>query len=138
MNSIMLRLTASYLKYVLYLLAVLFFLKGHNTPGGGFIAGLMVASAFILDMLSHSLKDFSKSFKIRPLKIAVFGVLISLFSSILPVFFNQPFFYGLWLPAFDLPLVGTLHLGTPMLFDLGVFLTVLGFSVSIIYDLEKA
>ena len=138
MSSILLRITAGYLKYILYVLAALFFLKGHNTPGGGFIAGLIVASAFILDLLSHSLNDFRKKIPVRPLTIAVIGVTTALVSSLIPVLLGKPYFTALWLPEFELPLIGVMHIGTPMLFDLGVFFCVLGFSVSIIYDLEKA
>ncbi len=137
MNSILLQLTAIYLTKILYILAIIFFFKGHNNPGGGFIAGLMVASGIMLNMLANGVSLTIKSLVIKPIQLIIIGLSIALISSILPIIFHKPFFTGLWLPDFSLPLLGTLHLGTPMLFDLGVFLTVIGFTVSIIFDLEE-
>ena len=137
MKPVLLQLTSGYLSRILYLLAFIFFMKGHNNPGGGFIAGLMVASAIILTMLAEDTASVQRSFLIRPLKLAIFGVIIALTSALLPILAGESFFTGLWLPEFSLPLIGTVHAGTPLLFDLGVFLTVIGFTVSVIFDLEN-
>ena len=138
MNSVLLQLTSSYLKYILYILALWFLLKGHNKPGGGFIAGLLLSSGFLLDMLANGLAKARKDIFMNPVSLTVFGVIIALFFSVLPIFFNKAFFEGMWLPEFSLPLLGTLHIGTPLFFDLGVFMAVIGFTVSVIFDLEKA
>lgn len=138
MKSVLLQLTSSYLKYILYILAIWFLLKGHNKPGGGFIAGLLVSSSFILNMLAYGAPEVKKSMKYSPVTLTGTGVLIALVISLIPVLLGKPFMEGLWLPAFELPLLGVLHLGTPLLFDLGVFLAVIGFVISVIFDLEKA
>ena len=138
MNSILLQITSSYLKYILFVLAFWFLLKGHNKPGGGFIAGLLVSSAFILEMLAFGISKVRNGMFLRPLNMAVVGITIALFFAVLPIFFGYPFFQGLWLPDFTLPFLGTLHVGTPLFFDLGVFMAVIGFVVSVIVDLEKA
>ena len=103
----------------------------------GFIAGLLLSSGFLLNMLANGLKEAKKTF-VNPVSLTVYGVIIALFFSILPVFFNKTFFEGMWLPEFSLPLLGTLHIGTPLFFDVGVFMAVIGFTVSVIFDLEKA
>ena len=137
MNPVLLQLTSGYLSKILYLLAILFFLKGHNSPGGGFIAGLMVASAVMLDMLAFGVVKVKKSMILAPLKMAACGVVLALFASLIPVFYGQPFFTGVWVPEFTVPFLGKMHIGTPLLFDLGVFMTVIGFAVSVIFDLES-
>ncbi|MCM8525426.1 MAG: hypothetical protein NE327_02845 [Lentisphaeraceae bacterium] len=137
MTPVLLQLTSGYLSKILYLLALIFFLKGHNNPGGGFIAGLMVASAVMLNMLAHGTDKTRRSLFLRPTKLAVLGVILALISGLLPLLIDKAFFTGLWLPEFSLPLLGTMHLGTPLLFDLGVFMTVVGFTVSVIFDLEN-
>lgn len=138
MNTVLLKLTASYLKYILYVLAAWFFLKGHNNPGGGFIAGLLVSSAFMLNMLTYGGKEVRRSMKVSPINLAVSGVIVSTLVSLSPILFDLPFMTGMWLPDFNLPLLGAVHLGTPLLFDAGVLMTVIGFVVSVIFDLEKA
>lgn len=138
MKPVLLQLTSTYLKYILYILAIWFLLKGHNSPGGGFIAGLLVSSAFILDMLAYGAPAIKKSMKYNPISLTGMGVFIALLVSLIPVFFGKPFMQGLWLPTFELPMLGAVHLGTPLLFDLGVFIAVIGFVISVIFDLEKA
>lgn len=138
MKSVFLQLTSSYLGYILHALAIWFLLKGHNNPGGGFIAGLLVSSSFILNMLANGETAVKKSMKYNPVTLTSAGVLIALLTSLLPVFMGKTFMQGMWLPTYELPILGALHLGTPLLFDLGVFLAVIGFVISVIFDLEKA
>ena len=136
MTPVLLQLSSKYLSKILYFLAVWFFLKGHNNPGGGFIAGLMVAAALMLNLLSFDTAHVRKSLPVRPLKIALCGVLLSLISGLLPLFAGKDFFTGLWLPEFSVPFLGVLHLGSPLIFDLGVFIAVVGFAVSVVADME--
>jgi multicomponent Na+:H+ antiporter subunit B len=138
MKSVLLQLTSTYLKYILYILAIWFLLKGHNKPGGGFIAGLLVSSAFILDMLAYGAPAIRKSMKYNPLNLTVIGVVIALVVSLVPVFLGKVFMQAIWLPTFEIPVLGAVHVGTPLLFDLGVFIAVIGFVISVIFDLEKA
>jgi multisubunit Na+/H+ antiporter MnhB subunit len=138
MKSVLLQLTSTYLKYILYILAIWFLLKGHNKPGGGFIAGLLVSSAVLLSMLALGVDKVQKSMKLSPLYLTTSGVLIALFFSVLPIFFGVSFMKGIWLPEFSLPVLGTMHIGTPLFFDIGVFLAVIGFVISVVFDLERA
>lgn len=101
--------------------AIYLLLRGHNLPGGGFIGGLVLASALVLRVMVSP----------RPLKrdlisLAGLGLMVALISASLPLAFGQPFFTGLWGGELWLPLVGKLKLGTPLLFDIGVFLVVTG------------
>jgi multicomponent Na+:H+ antiporter subunit B len=51
---------------------------------------------------------------------------------------GKSFLTGLWLPTFSLPLLGSIHLGTPLIFDIGVYLTVFGFVSSVVFSLAEA
>ena len=97
------------------------FWRGHNAPGGGFIAALVAASALGLLLLVRHPRLDAKSLRHASLRLSVVGLLIALGSALLPVISGGEFFTGLWWHS------GDLHLGTPLLFDLGVYLTVLGF-----------
>ncbi|QQL45574.1 hydrogen gas-evolving membrane-bound hydrogenase subunit E [Sulfuriroseicoccus oceanibius] len=104
--------------------ALWIFWRGHNAPGGGFIAALMLAASIGLALLV-SRPGFTPD-KMRRLsfRLLVSGLAVALLSALLPTTVGKPFFTGLWLHW------GDLHLGTPLLFDLGVMLTVLGFALS--------
>jgi multicomponent Na+:H+ antiporter subunit B len=63
------------------------------------------------------------------------GLLLAVGSGLLAVIVGQPFMKGLWLPGFELPLLGAVHLGTPLLFDVGVYLAVAGFTLKVVFSL---
>lgn len=111
------------------LFAIYLLLRGHNLPGGGFIGGLVFASAIVLrDMVMPvNAKRFD------PFGLAGIGLLVAVFSACLPLFIGQQFFTGLWGgPDLYVPTVGKVKLGTPLLFDIGVFLVVTGVGAKIL------
>lgn len=106
-----------------YAFAIYLLLRGHNLPGGGFIGGLVFASAIVLRVMVRP--DLAPARDV--IDLAGVGLLVALGSSMLPLAFGLPFFTGLWWDfELWLPVVGKLKLGTPMLFDIGVFLVVTG------------
>jgi multicomponent Na+:H+ antiporter subunit A len=109
----------------LALFAAFLFLRGHNNPGGGFIAALVAATAAGFVHLSCSP---SRPGRLEPCLI-VTGLSLAVFSGVLAVAAGQPFLTGLWWHG-ELPGGSPLHLGTPLIFDAGVFLAVLGFALS--------
>ncbi|MPV86515.1 Na+/H+ antiporter subunit B [Ostreibacterium oceani] len=111
-------------------------LRGHNAPGGGFVGGLVFAIAFSLHTLSAGVTKTKQKYKIQPVKMIAFGLLIATISATLPVFVGQPFFTGLWYEAISLPVLG--KPGTPILFDIGVYLTVAGTILALIFTLWEA
>ena len=137
MNSSILRSAANFLFLPLVLLSLWVLYRGHNLPGGGFIGGLLAASAFALTTLAFGVPKAREKLRIHPLRLTAFGLSIGAVSSLVSLLLGQGFFTGLWLPAFSLPLLGTVHLGTPLLFDIGVYLAVVGFSLSVIFEMEE-
>lgn len=102
--------------------SVYLLLRGHNLPGGGFIAGLVMASALVLRVMV----DPKREPKIDLIVLAGVGLLVALGSAVLPWLAGRAFFTGMWGGEIWLPLIGSLKLGTPLLFDIGVYLVVTG------------
>lgn len=97
--------------------------RGHNEPGGGFIAALVAATGAGLLLLIRDRRMNPIALRHASWKLCLAGLVVALVSSLLPLTVGKEFFAGLWWHH------GDLHLGTPLLFDLGVFLTVLGFAL---------
>ena len=122
---------------VFLVVAAIALYRGHNSPGGGFIAGLIAAAGFVLVSLADGVPAARRLLRVSPIGLMVSGLTLALVGSLAGVLGGGGFFEGLWLPAFSLPVLGTVHLGTPLVFDLGVFLVVIGFSVQVAFSFEQ-
>lgn len=136
MDSLILRMAARALFVPLLVLSLIALYRGHNLPGGGFIGGLLAASPFVLIFLGEGVQAAQDRLKMTPVSLMAVGLGIAFLGAVPALFAGETFFTGLWLPAFDLPLLGTMHLGTPLVFDVGVYLTVIGFTTCVIFNLE--
>lgn len=103
-------------------------LRGHNLPGGGFIGGLVMASALVL----RAMVDARKVPKLDLIVLTGIGLLVALGSAVLPLFIGKTFFTGLWGGEIWLPMVGKLKIGTPMFFDIGVYIVVTGVAAKLL------
>jgi multicomponent K+:H+ antiporter subunit A len=101
------------------------FLRGHNQPGGGFIAALVVAIAFLLQYLAAGFDWSDRRRRFGEHQMIAWGVLLAMATGLGAVAFGTPFLTS-WFDYFSLPLIGKFELASAMLFDTGVFLTVLG------------
>ena len=129
MNSILLNTATRYIGPLLVTLSLVLLYRGHNLPGGGFIGGLMAASSVILLAYAHGWTETEKSLSFDPLFVMASGLALAMLSSLPGIILGGVFMEGVWLPFFKLPLLGKVKLGTPLLFDIGVYLTVIGFTV---------
>ena len=135
MPELYLRLLNRILTPVLLLLAIYLLLRGHNLPGGGFIAGLMAAAAFQLQILSRG-HDRVRSAIGPYLHSGIgLGLAVAICAGVAGLF-EGTFFKGLWFKL-NLPLLGYLELGTPVIFDLGVFLVVVSVATSFLLGLSR-
>ena len=107
------------------LVAVFFFLRGHNLPGGGFIAGLVTGVALILQYIAEGSRTTSARLPWNQLGIVGAGVLIATFTGIASWLLGYPFLTSTY-TYLSFPIIGTFELASAMLFDLGVFLAVVG------------
>lgn len=116
------------------LISVFIFLRGHNMPGGGFIAGLITAVALILQYISHGVTWAEQRQPFSYHGIAGLGVLIAGLTGIGSWLFGYPFLTSAF-DHFHLPFIGEFELATAMLFDLGVYLTVVGATLLILSNM---
>lgn len=104
---------------------IYFFLRGHNQPGGGFIAALVVAIAFLLQYLASGFDWTDERRRIGEHFLIAFGVLVAMATGLGSLVFGANFLSSAF-DYFTLPLVGEFELATALLFDVGVFAVVLG------------
>ncbi|MGJ8673883.1 MnhB domain-containing protein [Rubritalea sp.] len=129
MDSIILKTATRYIYPVLIVLSLIVLYRGHNLPGGGFIGGLIAASAVMLRALSVGWDGIKGSRWLDPFKLIKVGLLVACASAFVGLFVKHTFMEAVWAPTWYLPVLGKLKLGTPILFDIGVYMTVLGFAV---------
>jgi len=110
--------------------------RGHNLPGGGFIGGLTAAGALLLHAFGCGAQE-SRMALARPQRLMAWGLVLAGLSAVPGLLLQGTVFAGVWLPAFNLPVLGVVHLGTPLLFDIGVFLVVVGFVVDAARSLDE-
>ncbi len=116
------------------LVSAYIFLRGHNLPGGGFIAGLVTSIAFILQYMAHGTAWINERFDVNYRKIIASGIAIAMFTGVGSWFFDKPFLTT-WFDYFDIPFVGKTELASAIVFDLGVYLTVVGATLMILASL---
>ena len=108
--------------------AVFLFLRGHDLPGGGFVAGVTMSVAFILQYMAGGTNWVEARLRILPLLWMGFGLLMAGGTGAAAWLFARPFLTSHFMYA-DLPLIGSIPLASVLLFDLGVFSLVLGATV---------
>jgi multicomponent Na+:H+ antiporter subunit B len=116
------------------LFSVFLLVRGHNEPGGGFVGGLVAATAFALVLLSDGLEASRRLLRVDPLGFVAAGLLVALASGIPPLLRGSPYMKGLWLKV-PLPVVG--KIGSPVVFDVGVYLVVVGIVLAILFALAE-
>jgi multicomponent Na+:H+ antiporter subunit B len=123
-NTLIFRTTARPITAMMLMFAAFILLQGHNAPGGGFIAGLIAALAVTVYALALGVRAAEQLLVVSAPGIAGTGIALALFAGLLSLAVGAPFLTGLW---------ADFHLGdaeiaisTPLVFDIGVFLVVLG------------
>lgn len=135
MSTLIFRTTAPYLTGLMLLFSVFVLLRGHNEPGGGFIGGLIAASAFAIYGIAFGVPTVRRALRFHPMTISGFGLFLSGISGLPSLFLAEPFMTGIWRRV-DL-LGGEVEVSTVMLFDIGVYFVVVGSITSIALALEQ-
>jgi multicomponent Na+:H+ antiporter subunit B len=131
MNSLILRTMAPFLTGLMLVFSLFITLRGHNAPGGGFIGGLLAASAVALYALAFGVAPTRRVLRLHPLTIAGIGLLLSAVSGLVSVLYGVPYMTGIWFH------VAGLDIATVMSFDIGVYLVVSGAFSSILLALQE-
>lgn len=134
MKSVILAALSRLIFGLLLLFSIFLLLRGHNLPGGGFVGGLVAAGAFVLQALADGFAESRRRLRLPARVIMGIGLLVAITSGIFGMFHGYPFLTGIW-TAEPLPLLG--KLGTPLMFDLGVYLTVLGVTCQVVFSLGE-
>src|SRR5918996_2647892 len=136
MISLILRSISRYYLPLLLLFSFFLFMRGHNEPGGGFISGLVASTGWALYTLAYDPAGARRVLRIEPRLLIAIGLMLALGSGGIGLIADMPFLTGTWL-VLRLPGGGEVHMGTPLLFDLGVYLLVVGATLTIIIAMAE-
>ncbi len=136
-SSLILSTMARLLLPLQLLFSVFMLLRGHDLPGGGFIAGLVASAGIILFLFAFGVPATQRLLRVDPRSIAGTGLLLAVASAVPAIFRGQPVFTAQWWDPV-LPMVGKIKLNTPLIFDVGVYFTVIGAMLAIVISLAEA
>ncbi|MFC3166901.1 MULTISPECIES: MnhB domain-containing protein [Paracoccus] len=131
MNSLILSVGARFLTALFLLFSLFVLLRGHNSPGGGFIGGLIGAAGFVLYSFAAGVEAARQALRVDPRAIGVWGMAIAVLSGLASALASLDPFTGLWLILADLAL------STVLVFDIGVYLAVFGAILTLVFALEE-
>lgn len=132
-----LMIPAVYLRFLLPfmgIIAVYFFMRGHNLPGGGFVAGLIFATAIIVQYMVAGTDWVESQLRLRPHRWIAWGLVTACGTGLGAWLFGYPFLTS-HTAHLQLPLFGEIHVPSAFVFDLGVFLVVVGTTMLILVAL---
>lgn len=135
MKTIILKTASNYLLPLLLLFSVFILLRGHYLPGGGFVGGLIASIAFILHAFANGLQNTKTVLRVHPGFLMPVGLAIAVISGFFPIVFQDlPFMTGVWYSN-PLPVIGMV--GTALFFDVGVYIVVVGVTLTIIFTISE-
>ncbi|MDR9400581.1 MAG: Na+/H+ antiporter subunit B [Psychroflexus sp.] len=135
MQTTILKAASNFLLPVLLLFSIFILLRGHYLPGGGFIGGLIASSAFVLDAFANGLMNTKSMLKFHPGFLMPLGLTFSSAAAIMPLFVGKNLMEALWMKG-HVAVIG--KLGTPLLFDTGVYIVVVGAVLTIIFTISES
>jgi len=120
---------------LLLLFALFVLLRGHHEPGGGFVGGLVVAMAFVLHAITFGIPASRRALAVDPVTLLGIGLVFALASGLPALVLGRGFMTAVWTKIGSGP--AALDLGTPLVFDVGVFLVVIGVVLTIVFTLGE-
>lgn len=131
--SVILSTATRILLPVLLIFSIFILIRGHQEPGGGFVGGLVASMAFALYTISNGIINARRIFPMKPNVFIISGLFIALCSGIFSLFLGKPGFTGIW-GTYEFPVIG--YISTPFIFDIGVYMVVLGVTTGIIFTVK--
>ncbi|MGE7918908.1 Na(+)/H(+) antiporter subunit B [Viridibacillus sp. NPDC093762] len=135
-NDVILRTVTKIVVFIILTLSVYLFFSGHYSPGGGFIGGLVLASAIVLMYLTSDIETVHKGMPFDFKLVAALGVLIATGTGFASVIFGKDFMTQAAMKL-KLPIFGETELASVVLFEAGVAMTVIGVVVTIILSISE-
>ena len=136
MTSIILSAMTRLLLPLMVMFSVFLLLRGHNSPGGGFAGGLVAAAAVVQYAIAYDAAAARRLLRLDPRTVAGAGLLLAAASAICSLLVGEPLMTSHWVTV-HAGAFGELHLGTPLLFDAGVYLVVVGVTLTIVLSLAE-
>jgi multicomponent Na+:H+ antiporter subunit B len=133
-TSLILGTTSRLIVPVLLLFSIFLLFRGHNEPGGGFAGGLVEAGGYILVAIARDPGTARRILTIDPPVLVGAGLVVGFAAGIIGTLVGRPLLTGVWIEI-PLPDDTVLELGSPLLFDVGVYLVVLGTTLGIVLAL---
>lgn len=135
-QTLILHTTALILLPLQLLFAIFLLLRGHNEPGGGFIAGLVAAGAFVLYLFAHGVPSTRRMIRVDPRDLLSLGLLLAVGSAVPALWVGESLMTGLWWTF----MIGTtdIKVSTVTVFDIGVFFAVMGTILTFVVPLAEA
>jgi multicomponent Na+:H+ antiporter subunit B len=134
MNSVILQLATPYVRSLLVFFAFVALLRGHNNPGGGFIGGLLAALSIVFYSFAYDWRQIQNKLIIKPKGYIALGLAFVLSSFLPSLFKSEVLMKGVWI-SIPMGIFGELELGSPLLFDTGVFMGVIGVTLMFFFTL---
>lgn len=134
MNSGILQTATRYLLPILLLFSIVVLLQGHNQPGGGFIGGLIASAAFALHAMSFGPVATRRVLRTDLTAVTGVGLFFAIAAGIVGIVLGDPFLTGEW-TSIGVAGMEPVKVGTPVLFDLGVYVVVFGVVMSMVLAL---
>ncbi|RUO23950.1 Na(+)/H(+) antiporter subunit B [Aliidiomarina minuta] len=136
-GTLILQVAARYLVPLQLLFSVFLLLRGHDEPGGGFIAGLVASGAFAMYLFTFGAAVTRDLMRVDPRNLIGIGLFLGMLSIFPAFFYGDPFLTAQW---WDIPLPGggEFKFSTPLIFDVGVYLTVFGSVMLMLIALTEA
>lgn len=135
-TDVFLQTAAKILVFLIMIFSVYVLFAGHNNPGGGFIGGLITASSLVLLYLAFDLQSVRDIIPFPFNRIAAAGVITSVLTGTVSLFFDVPFLTQVY-KYVTLPFFGKTALSSALVFDLGVYMTVVGTTMTIITSISE-
>ena len=133
-RSVILEVVTRLVFHTILLWSVYLLLSGHNQPGGGFAAGIVAGLALCLRYLGGRGYELRAALPVMPAVLLGSGLFIAAGSAVIPMLFGSAALRT-WDAYLTIPLVGEVHLVTSLLFDIGVYLVVIGLMLDVLRSL---
>lgn len=135
-DSVFFKFLARLMMPVLLLFSLVLLLRGHNQPGGGFVGGLVGSSSIILMTLAYGADEVRERLRIDFLRAMFYGLALAAVAGLLGLIFGAAFQDAFWWKSY-LQGIGQLELGTPLVFDAGVYVVVFSVTSSIVMSMAE-